>query len=416
MSDTADFTETMMDDGLTDAPVSTPPFGTQAAAAPVSPPQSLSVVFSGSGSEYFRIWIVNLLLTLVTLGLYFPWAKVRRLRYFYNNTQVGDAPLDFHGNPKQMLKGYLLVAVMGAVYFAAGKISPMAGLVAFCCVAALWPALWKSSLQFRLANTSWRGMRFRFTGGLADAYLAILPLFVPAFIAVGAGLWIDPNNPDPAKTKEAFAVIGFAFFGLTLLMLALSPWMFFRLKRYQHQHYAFADCKVDFQATLWSFYKLSLKTCGMVLLIAFVMGILVSVVVSGTAVGLKDKGNFVAMAVTLVMVIGFYLPLFIFVKPYATTRLQNLVWSQTSGPELCFSSDLSLPSMVRVTAKNWLFTILTLGLYWPFAIVALTRLRAQAVAIETDVAVDDLVATQAPQTGDTAGDAAGDFFGIDIGL
>jgi Bacterial protein of unknown function (DUF898) len=40
----------------------------------------LDVRFTGSGSEYFRIWIVNLLLMLVTLSLYYPWAKVRRLR------------------------------------------------------------------------------------------------------------------------------------------------------------------------------------------------------------------------------------------------------------------------------------------------------------------------------------------------
>ena len=35
----------------------------------------LPISFTGSGSEYFRIWIVNLLLTFVTLGLYYPWAK-----------------------------------------------------------------------------------------------------------------------------------------------------------------------------------------------------------------------------------------------------------------------------------------------------------------------------------------------------
>ena len=43
------------------------------------------VVFTGSGSEYFRIWIINLLLTLATAGLYLPWAKARRLRYFMGN-------------------------------------------------------------------------------------------------------------------------------------------------------------------------------------------------------------------------------------------------------------------------------------------------------------------------------------------
>ena len=53
--------------------------------------------FTGSGSEYFGIWIVNLLLMLVTLGLYYPWAKVRRLRYFYGSTSLDGSSFEYHG-------------------------------------------------------------------------------------------------------------------------------------------------------------------------------------------------------------------------------------------------------------------------------------------------------------------------------
>ena len=124
-----------------------------------APPNTLAIVFTGSGSEYFRIWIVNLLLTLVTLGLYYPWAKVRRLRYFHGNTLVGGEPLGFHADPKKMLKGYLLVGVLLALYSVAGHFDAVAGLIAFVAVMLIWPALLKSSMQFRLANTSWRGLR-----------------------------------------------------------------------------------------------------------------------------------------------------------------------------------------------------------------------------------------------------------------
>jgi len=44
-------------------------------------PERHPIGFTASGSEYFRIWIVNLLL-VVTLGLCLPWAKVRKLQYF----------------------------------------------------------------------------------------------------------------------------------------------------------------------------------------------------------------------------------------------------------------------------------------------------------------------------------------------
>jgi len=53
-----------------------PPPATAAAAPHVAAP-----TFTGRGSEYFRIWVVNVLLTLVTFGVYSAWAKVRKARY-----------------------------------------------------------------------------------------------------------------------------------------------------------------------------------------------------------------------------------------------------------------------------------------------------------------------------------------------
>ncbi|MES2935280.1 MAG: DUF898 family protein, partial [Pseudomonadota bacterium] len=70
--------------------------------------EELRFSFTGTGAEYFRIWVVNLLLTILSLGVYSAWAKVRRLQYFYRNTRVADASFDYHGNPKAILKGRLL--------------------------------------------------------------------------------------------------------------------------------------------------------------------------------------------------------------------------------------------------------------------------------------------------------------------
>ena len=54
------------------------------AAGPACEP--ISFQFKGRAGEYFRIWIVNTLLSVVTLGVYSAWAKVKRLRYFYGST------------------------------------------------------------------------------------------------------------------------------------------------------------------------------------------------------------------------------------------------------------------------------------------------------------------------------------------
>jgi uncharacterized membrane protein YjgN (DUF898 family) len=96
--------------------------------------------------------------------------------------------------------------------------------------------------------------------------------------------------------------------------------------------------------------------------------------------------------------------------------MQNLVWTKTGNAELRFMSNLRARSLLWVTLKNWLLIIITLGLYWPFAAVALARVRLEAVSIKSRANPDLLVSQVQPREGDAAGDAAGDFFGLDVGL
>jgi Zn-dependent protease with chaperone function len=76
----------------------------------VSPaPSRILFEFKGNGSEYFRIWVVNILLSVVTLGIYSAWAKVRRKQYFYGNTRVNGAGFEYLGSPAKILKSRLIV-------------------------------------------------------------------------------------------------------------------------------------------------------------------------------------------------------------------------------------------------------------------------------------------------------------------
>lgn len=137
--------------------------------------QTLAIRFTGTGSEYFRIWIVNLLLILVTLTLYLPFARARRMAYFQNNTLVGQDPLGFHADPWKMFRGYVIVATLGVCYSVVNNFAPQFTWVALLLFMAFWPLLWRASLQFRLRNTSWRGVRLAFLGDIKGAYAAMLP-------------------------------------------------------------------------------------------------------------------------------------------------------------------------------------------------------------------------------------------------
>ena len=278
---------------------------------------------------------------------------------------------------------------------------------------AIWPALLKSSMQFRLANTSWRGLRFGFHGSLRDVYRAVLPLFIPGAIILGAmALLTDPDHPP--------AWYGFTMLGVMLLALLLAPWLLWNLKQYQHNHYGLASLQTSFRATLGSFYKLQLKISGVGLLAIVGTALLITLATYAFADNVSATlGRGGRAAVALGAMLGAFaglLAMLVVIKPYATSRMQNLLWSRTGNASVRFLSHLRFRSLLWLTIKNWLLVVITLGLYWPFAAVALARMRLQAVTVKTRIDLDTLVSQMRHNEGEAAGDAAGDLFGVDIGL
>ena len=88
----------------------------------------------------------------------------------------------------------------------------------------------------------------------------------------------------------------------------------------------------------------------------------------------------------------------------------------TASEGVYFKSDLDKMDLAKVTLKNWLLMAFTLGLYRPFAAVATARLRLEAVTVQTTADIDAWAGDEAALSANAAGDFAGDFFGIDLGL
>ena len=69
------------------------------------------IEFKGKAMEYFGIWLANILLTVVTIGIFSAWAKVRRLKYFFNNTKILEDSFAYHATGWQILKGRIIALV-----------------------------------------------------------------------------------------------------------------------------------------------------------------------------------------------------------------------------------------------------------------------------------------------------------------
>lgn len=335
--------------------------------------------FTGNGGEYFRIWIVNVFLSIITLGIYSAWAKVRRNQYFYRHTQLADAGFDYHGDPKVILKGRIIAFLMFLAYSITSQFDPASALAVLAVIMLIMPWLLVRSLRFRLHNTSYRGLRFSFHGQTGDAYITML-------------LW-------PVLSS---LTLGF-----------LWPFAHQRMTRYIRDNSAYGNVLFKFAAGAGSFYKLY----GMIFVIAIVnflvaMGI-TRMLMNGGALSVEaDKFNAVSIAVGVAWA---YIGLVVIVVPYLAARMQNLLWNNTTLGNHHFSAGARARDLLGIMFTNVLLIVLTLGLYKPFADIRLTRYRLEHIAILPDGDLEQIIAgLQVHAT--ATGEEMADMFDIDIAL
>ena len=355
--------------------------------------------FTGDGGEYFRIWIVNLLLTVVTLGIYSAWAKVRKTRYFWQNTRLEGHAFDYHGDPRAILFGRIIALVLLAAYSFGFRFSRTAGLATVAVLLLVGPWLFMRAQRFRLVNSSWRGLRFGFDMRLREAYEVVLPPLVIWFSGAVLG----------AVASDQLGLVG----SVGVLTSIMLPWMHHRLKSYQHRRARFGDREFDFLPAARGFYAVYFKA-GLVAALGALAGMLAFVAVT-FAVGDRSSVLWI-IGMTMATVPFVLLVVYLVGWPYFAARMQALVWSHTRLGDVRFGSAIAFWPLFALTVKNVLLTIVTAGLYWPFAAVAFARYRVECMRTESDTPLAMLAQSTSAQPGAATGDAALDAFGLDIGL
>ncbi len=353
-----------------------PAYAEPVADAAAEQPQRIA--FHATGSEYFRIWIVNLLLSIVTLGIYSAWAKVRRNQYFYSSTELAGSSFEYHGNPVAILKGRIIAVLVFAAYSAAGRFSPLAGAVMGLLMAGVAPwFIWKS-LQFRLHNTSYRGIRFHFAGDVYDAY----------------------------KNYLARPMLN----GLTLFLA--TPFIHQRMKTYQHHESRYGNARFSFDASVGSFYKL--YALGAVVGLGG-FGLIAWLIFSGGAVPDGSAGAAEMRTVEGGLLLLFGYAWIFLVYPLFMNMLQNLIWNHTSLEQHRFQSDMKWGRVIFITLSNYLAIICTLGLFIPFAKVRAMRYRLESTVLLAQGSLDEFVAASTLPVG-AVGEGLSDVMDFDLSL
>lgn len=137
--------------------------------------------FNGKGEEYFRIWIVNTLLSIVTLGIYSAWAKVKNTKYLYQNLSINNHRFNYHAQPIQILKGRLIAIFTLFLVTLLGLLNDAVYFISIIAFIFLAPWLINKSLSFNMRMTSYRNVRFDFQG---DYWNTFIWIFIAPFFSI----------------------------------------------------------------------------------------------------------------------------------------------------------------------------------------------------------------------------------------
>jgi len=389
--------------------------------------------FEGSGSEYFKIWIVNVLLTIVTLGLYYPWAKVRNYRYFYANSTLEGRNFEYHATGKQLFLGFLVAMVLFIIYIVIQQVSPIGSLLLIAVLFLAVPWLIWRSMKFSMRMTSYSNVRFGFEGKLGQSYMNF---FVYPFILLLAvygvpiaaayfmpKLMLDPSLSWVSSIMPIVIIIAFvfAFYMYALIKKKNTTYMINGLRYGQGKFFT------DVQAR--KFAVIALKTIGMTIVImgamALVIGVIVNVTVGMEALmELKDAAEDPALMQEkmgeIMPIIGLaYLGLILatmIILAYATTRQRTYVYENTTlDNKITFESTLKARPYAWVMISNFVLVLLTLGLAFPWTKVRMARLMLENTFVDTEAGFYEYI-TQKQDEESSLGEQIGDAFDVDVGL
>lgn len=162
--------------------------------------QSYKLSYHGKGLDYFVIMVVNAILTALTLSIYYPWARAKELKYVYGSTSFNGDRFSFSGTGNEMFIGYLKTILIFAIMFAAytslllAEHPILAILVLYAFLIAIVPLALHGSYRYRMARTSWRGIRFGYRGDRKELIMNFIKWFLLTIVTLGIyGAWMSVN-------------------------------------------------------------------------------------------------------------------------------------------------------------------------------------------------------------------------------
>lgn len=340
------------------------------------------LVFTGKAAEYFKIWIVNTFLSIITLGIYSAWAKVRNTQYLYGHTKVEGHSLRYLAKPMQILKGRIIAFVFFALYMVSSSINPMLSLIFMVVLVIATPWLIIQGLKFTLQHTSYRNIRFSFKGSYWGAFVHFFLL--PVLGAITAYL--------------------------------AMPWVMKRMDQYIRDNVTYGDKPFDLETSTGTYYAAALSALG-VAIIFIVVGF--ALVTAGAA--LAPAAEMTAGTQGFPPVFGILIILYYFVAIALVTAIYKAVIRNHILNNLTIENIAAFKSRIKILPYAWIMVsnavliVLTVGLAFPVTVIRMNRYLASVTDVLLTEEADNMVDNLSVDPSALGEEAAG-LFDMDLSL
>ena len=330
--------------------------------------------FTGRTREYFRIWVVSVSLSIVTLGIYSAWGKVRKRRYLYAHTLLDGTGFEYRASPIAVLKGRVIVVLLLGGFALSAHFLPLAQVVFTILILLLTPWIIVAASRFNARNSAWRNIAFGFDGRIGEAAKVVLGLGALAIVTLGFGF----------------------------------PYFRMRRARFIIAHHRFGSTPFKADLAIGGFiltYLLAfLLLLGSGVLFAFLMGALGFLLPKGARAG----AIFVFSPLVLYAV---YVAIFAYVRAQIGNITMN---GLVAGPLRCRST-LRTRDLIWLYFSNIFAVLGTLGLATPWATLRMARYRAQNLYLVGHASPAEFVGAPASDSR-AAGSEASDLYDVDVSL
>ncbi|MCS6818809.1 MAG: YjgN family protein [Chitinophagales bacterium] len=302
--------------------------------------QPLRFKFHGSGGTLFGIFFLNLILIVLTLGIYYPWARAKMMQYLYGELELDRSRFQFHGTGKEMflgfLKSILVVAVLYGllmlIQFAPNTTIMLIALAAYAVgIVIIIPIAIHGTLRYRMSRTSYKGIHFGYRGNRNE--------FIKLFVI-----------------NTLLTIITLGFYG---------PWQTVNLRKYIISHIRLGSVSLDYDGSGKSLFLLHLK------------GIILTIITFG-------------------------LYFFIYMRDIYRFNINHILVKQ-NDTYFRVKTDISAVHIFVVFLATYA-SLLTLGLALPWVIIYNYQVFFGSISIEAGFDTNQLLQTEAEYTDATGED------------